>query len=82
MGLIRFLIFVGIFYLAYYLIRNIFLRPFKEGYANGGQRNRGGFNPFQNKREGEVSINYDPRKDEKPHKQVGEYVDYEEVKED
>lgn len=82
MGLIRFLIFVGIFYLVYHLVRNVLLRPFREGYANGGQRSRGGFNPFQRKDEGDVSVEYDPRKDKKPHHEIGEYVDYEEVKED
>ncbi len=82
MGLIRFLIFVGIFYLIYYLVKNVLLRPFREGYANGGQRASKGFNPFQKKDEGDVSINYDPRKNDKPHHEIGEYVDYEEVKED
>ncbi len=81
MGLIRFLIFVGIFYLVYYLVRNVFLKPFREGYANAGQRPKGGFNPFQKKAEGDVSINYDPRKDTNPTHEIGEYVDYEEIKE-
>lgn len=79
MGIIRFLVFVFFFYLVYYLIKNVLLKPFREGYADGDQK-RGGFNPFQSKKEGDVSIKFDPRKGKKGSKEIGEYVDYEEVK--
>lgn len=82
MGLVRFIIFALFFYLIYFLIKYIFTRPFKQGYAEGGQgRQRGFKNPFNSKKEGDVSINFDPRKDRKPSGEIGEYIDYEEVKE-
>lgn len=81
MGLIRFILFALFFYLIYFLIKYIFVRPFREGYKSGDQKRTRGFqNPFQNKKEGDISISYDPRKDRKTSSEVGEYVEYEEVK--
>ncbi len=77
----RFLVFALIVYMVFYLIRNIFIRPFKQGYANGDPRRKAQANSFERKKkEGEVSISFDPRKDRRNGDQVGEYVDYEEVK--
>lgn len=40
----------------------------------------GGFDPgAQEKKEGEVSIEKKPKKKRKPQKDVGEYIDYEEI---
>lgn len=83
--LIRFILFLLFFYLIYFLIKYIFIRPFKEGYSGGGQRQQRGRgrqqNPFNREKEGDVSITYDPRKQKNGKEDVGEYVDYEEVKE-
>lgn len=83
MGLVRFIIFALFFYLIYFLVKYIFVRPFKEGFAgNDSRKAKNGFkNPFASKKEGDVSITYDPRKSPPQNKEVGEYVDYEEVKE-
>lgn len=77
MGLARLIIFGLFFYLIYFLVKYIIIKPFKEGYATGGNKRSG--NPFS-KREGEVTITYNPHKDRKLSDKVGEYVDYEEVK--
>lgn len=75
MGLIRLLIFGIFFYLIYFLLRNLLFRPFRQGYA--GERG----NPYKKQKEGDVTITYNPQKGSGHGKQVGEYVDYEEVEE-
>lgn len=76
MGLIRFIIFALFFYLIYFLVKYIFVRPFKEGYSRGGRKK----NPFSREEEGKVTIDYDPRQKRSEGNKVGEYIDYEEVK--
>jgi hypothetical protein len=68
----RFLIFLFLFYLVYNLIRRMFPRP-ANGMAGTGR------NGSRVKREGEVSIKYNPDDSKPSARQVGEYVDYEEV---
>lgn len=77
MGLVRFVIFALFFYLIYFLVKFIFIKPFKQGYAGGGGKGR---SPFGRNEEGKVSISFNPYKKKKEQHQVGEYVDYEEVK--
>ncbi len=68
----RFLLFLFLFYLVYNLVRRMFPRP-ASGMAGSG---RSGTNM---KREGEVSIKYNPQQEKPSSGKVGEYVDYEEV---
>jgi hypothetical protein len=77
--LIRLILFILFFYLAYFLIRNLFFRPFKEGYGQGGQR--GNYNS-RSSQEGDVTIIDKRQKRSSKDAGVGEYIDYEEVKED
>lgn len=77
MGLIRFVIFALFFYLIYFLVKFIFVKPFKEGYANGGNRSK---SPFGRNEEGKVTISFNPNKKRKDDHGVGEYIDYEEIK--
>jgi hypothetical protein len=77
----RFLIFFLVFYLIYFLVKNLFLKPFRQGYAQGGESQSGGRgfrNPFQ--KEGDVTILSKPNKKKMKDDGVGDYVDYEEVK--
>lgn len=77
----RFILFALFFYLIYFLVRFLFLKPFRQGYAQGGrgQNQPNWKNPFSQK-EGDVTITYNPEKNKKDKGGVGEYVDYEEVK--
>ncbi len=73
MGLLRFLFFLVIFYFISRLVRSLFVKK-QEGPLNQNE-------PYQ-KKEGDVTITYDPRHHKQGNKVSGEYVDYEEVKED
>lgn len=81
----RLLFFFIVFYLVYFLVKNLFLKPYREGYntkANGqGGRGRSSRTQYKREKEGDVSILYDPRKEDKNGSKSGDYVDYEEVKE-
>lgn len=55
------------------------MKPFKQGYANGGNNKKGG-GPFGRNEEGKVTISFNPYKKKKEDHKVGEYVDYEEIK--
>ncbi len=81
--LVRLIVFGLFFYLIYFLIKFIFVKPFKEGYMGAQRGSRNSYRPFNNGREeGDVTITYNPEKDHKnPNNKIGEYVDYEEVKE-
>lgn len=79
--LVRFVLFALFFYLIYFLVKYIFVKPFKEGYMGARKGSSSGYRPFAGKQEGDVSITYNPQKDHKhPDNKLGEYVDYEEVK--
>ncbi len=75
----RIILFILFFYLIYFLVKNLFLKP---SHQNAGSAKSRGFrSPFQ-KKEGDVTIEYDAQNPPKREdKKVGEYVDYEEVKE-
>ncbi len=74
------ILFILIFvYLIFSLLKRLVLVPFTKGYQN--QRSNQGSNSKSPKREGEVSIEFDPQKSKSKEHSVGEYVDYEEVKE-
>jgi len=75
-GLARLILFGLFFYLLYFIVKYVFIRPFSEGYANGG--NSKNSNPF-NKRKGNITVSYNPEKGSKKGNSVGEYVDYEEL---
>lgn len=67
----------------YYLLKSVgrFLLPalFRNIQQNTGSRN-GGY--YQNKREGEVTIQNQSKKNNNYSKNIGEYVDFEEIKDE
>lgn len=73
------LILVGLFlYLIYFFFKYLILVPFRQGLGGDASGKRKNWKPFQ--REGEISVEYNPEKDKKSKPSVGEYVDYEEIK--
>ena len=82
--MVRLILFGLFFYLIYFLIKYLFFKPFKEGYRDpGGSTNRRRntwSNPFSSQKEGDITIAYNPEKKHKDDKKVGEYVDYEDLK--
>ena len=79
-----FILFALFFYLIYFLVKYLFIKPFREGYVAHGRRPRGnnGYhsdNTFQNRREGDVTITYKPQQERRRGGKVGDYIDYEEV---
>ncbi|MFC2103775.1 DUF4834 family protein [Bacteroidota bacterium] len=78
MALVRFLL---ILFLIYFIVR-IISRYVLRSYFKKMQRNfENQQNPHSNKKEGDVTINTDPKKGKKIDTDEGDYVDYEEVKE-
>lgn len=75
----KLIIFGLFFYLLYFLIKYLFLKPFKQGFANGGRGNDNWNRPQNKTKEGEVTIDFNPSKDKGRNSEIGEYVDYEEV---
>ena len=79
MVIIRFILFLLFFYLAWFIIRNLFVKPFKQGYAErrtkGGRSNSSG-------PEGSVTLNKNGAGRTHDDGSMGEYIDYEEVQED
>jgi hypothetical protein len=79
--LLRFVLFGLVFYMIYFFVNTLFVKPFKQGYAagnnpgNGQQRWK---NPFQ--KEGDVTVITDRKERKLKDDGVGDYVDYEEVK--
>lgn len=67
----RFLFFLLVFYLIYNLVRNLFMRT--------AGNTAGGSSGASRRKDGEVSIDYNPEKSKPRRHKVGEYVDYEEV---
>tara|TARA_R110002124_G_scaffold272540_4_gene441736 strand:+ start:91 stop:336 length:246 start_codon:yes stop_codon:yes gene_type:complete len=80
---VKFLLFGLFVYLLYSILKYRILRPFRQGYANGSrQQHQNRTRNYQRndpKKEGEVSIDYQPSKGKTNDKGIGEYVDYEEV---
>ena len=54
----------------------MFMKPFRQGYANA-ERNH--YQSRTKRKEGELSVDYNPKKKKLNDNGVGEYVDYEEV---
>jgi len=77
--ILRFLLVFVIIYWISYLLRTFVFKPFKSGYGSQGNAS-GGSNSAS--REGDVSIKYNPLKGKQDQKTVGEYVDYEEIKDE
>ena len=78
MGLLRTIVLIIVFYYVFrFVARYVFPFVFKS-YVNKMQRD---MNKQQQsrKKEGEISIEYDPRDKKKSNGHVGEYVDFEEV---
>lgn len=77
--IIRFLFIVVFIYLLSFFVRRLFVRPFREGYQEReDQRQR----ESSRKREGKVSIDTHNARPAHDRNSVGEYIDYEEVKDD
>ena len=78
MFIVRLAIFGLFFYLVYFLVKFLFIKPFQEGYK--------GQDPNRNSKrgEGKITIDYDPRKGKngRSPSDIGEYIDYEEVKDE
>lgn len=70
--ILRLLFFLLVFFLLYRLVKGLFINPYREGYGKQNSPSR--------KREGDVSIEYNPDQHRKGSDKGGEYVDYEELK--
>lgn len=72
MFIFRLLFIVSILYLASYVFRNLFSRPFREGYQRQAENQA-------KRKEGNVSVKTNGAGKTNGNKSVGEYIDYEEV---
>lgn len=77
--ILRLLLIVAFIYLLRILFRNYFARPYREGYQERAQANQ---KAASRKSEGKVSIFTNGAGKTHDDKQIGEYVDYEEVKDE
>ncbi len=78
MALVRFLL---ILFLIYFIVR-IFTRYILRSYFKNAQRNfENQQNKYNQKKEGDVTINTKPSKGKKIDKDEGDYVDFEELDE-
>lgn len=75
--IIRFILFLIFFYLAWFLIRNLFVKPFRQGYQSKDSRDGA-----QRGRDGKITINTNGAGRTHDDKSMGEYIDYEEVEEE
>tara|TARA_R110001592_G_scaffold37720_2_gene125476 strand:+ start:8484 stop:8747 length:264 start_codon:yes stop_codon:yes gene_type:complete len=81
--LIRLLLFISFFYIGYFILRKLVIRPFREGMQSHGQaRNASTERANTARQEGEVSVTYDPKQSQARDNGVGEYIDYEEVRDE
>ena len=77
MALVRFLLIL----LIIYFVLRIFTRYVLRSYLNKMKKNfENQQNQYNQKKEGDVTINTKPSKEKKFDKNDGEYIDYEEVK--
>jgi hypothetical protein len=74
--LIRLLLFISFFYVGYFILKKLIITPFRNGYQRKQAADNSGSN---NKEEGEVSVTFDPTKQNGRASAAGEYIDYEEV---
>lgn len=80
MVLIRLILFISFFYILYFILRKLVFTPFREGYQR--RQESGRKTSTGREQEGEVSVNYDPDKQNSQSSSVGEYIDYEEVQDE
>ena len=78
--MIRFILLILLFLFFYFLFKIIlqFIIPFFRARNNFSSQNS---RKYSNKKEGETTIDYIPKKDKKFKKEDGEYVNYKDVKE-
>lgn len=76
--MVRIIIFFLVFYLIYYIVKTLFLKPFLQGYVNRS-KGKDSRNPFRP--EGEVTIISKPKNGKGNDHGMGDYIDYEEIKE-
>lgn len=77
--IIRFLLILIFIYLLSFIVRRLFTRPFQEGYREREEDIR---KRNSRKSEGRVSIFTNGAGKSHDNKEVGEYIDYEEVKDE
>ena len=78
--LLRLLLFLLVFYIIYYLLRQLLIKPLRDGSKEQDPVKR--YQQQKRRQEGSVTITYNPQKRNPTSEQDGEYVDYEEVKDD
>ena len=78
--MLKFLVFIIVMYYVVPFVSKYFLRRFINNQVNKVQDEFKKNTASQPKTEGEVKVEYAPKKDSKEHLKGGEYVDYEEVK--
>ncbi len=79
MFLFRLLFVVVFIYLISFVLRNFFVRPYRQGYQERDQSNR---TKRARENEGRTSLNTNGQGRTHDNHQIGEYVDYEEVDDD
>lgn len=79
--MVRIILFALFFYLIYFFIKFLLVKPFRDGYRQGKRPGKRSWDStFRSRREGDVTITYDPRTTSSSgSKKVGEYVDFEEI---
>ncbi len=75
--MIKFLIFLFVFFFLVYHVTRILFRPFI--FFAGQRRSGGNFDTENNSRTGDIKIDYVPKKKRNTPKDEGEYVDFKEV---
>ena len=79
MILIRLLLFISFFYVGYFILKKLIINPFRNGY----QRKQEPDKPSSGKEEeGKVSVSFDPAQQSGKAAAAGEYIDYEEVRDE
>ena len=78
-GLIRTIFFLTIFYYIFKFVIK-YLLPYFLGKLMGQTQNQNNKNFQKKKNEGEITIDYVPKKTKKISNDTGEYIEYEEVK--
>gem|GEM_PF-1547617 len=77
--ILRLLAIIFIFYWLSYVVRNLFTRPFREGYKERDAANR---KEKSRRSEGRVSIFTNGAGKSRDRGKIGEYIDYEEVQDE
>jgi hypothetical protein len=77
--LIRLLLFISFFYVGYFILKKLIINPFRNGYQRKQEHDK---TSTRKNEEGEVSVSFDPAKQGGKASAAGEYIDYEEVRDE